>query len=374
MRELLIIAAFLAALLPCGAGLGFPTAQASGTAEDGTSSVKGLQDADRDVEVTFIGLAPGAEPFAHEGDTVTILIGVSNNGPAQEEFDVSLRDVTADAPIGSQPVTLASGEATTVSIDWDTTGASGGPPPGPEVDPPTGAVHRLTATATLAGDADDSNNSRTFEPGIWVIASPTVPEIEFLEGKVPAAWETSDLESEEPPLNTEAATIARVYAGPTRGQRTLIPSNPAVSTGSIPLGALFREGALSEEEENLRRPDIATVAAQAETGTIRGRVKLEGRNSSLGSYLEIGSQVIFADRRGYFVIQRPAGNFDLAIKAPGYLALEMYNLNVEAGEVLVVPAVTLSFGDADGNGVIDIYDLTVAAGNYGQTVADLPSR
>ncbi len=374
MRKLLFIAAFLAALLPCGPGSGLPSVKASEIREASPPPQLSLQTSGKDVAVTSI--AQVGLPYVNEGGTVTIDIGVSNNGTEQETFSVSLRDDTANSPIGSIEVTLAASSSTTISIAWDTTGATGGPKPPDSTFP--GAVHVLKATAVLVGDTVPENDSKTLYPdglpGIYVIAAPTAPAIEFQEGKEPAVWETSNLASEHPALNTEVAAAARIYAGPIRGQRTLLPSIPAISTDSTPLGALFREGARSEEEGYLRQPDIATVVASDETVTIRGRIKLEGRESSLGSYVEVDGQVTFADRQGRFLIQRPAGSFDLAIKAAGYLSVDMYNLNVETGEALVVPVVTLPFGDADGNGVIDIYDLTVAAGNYGQTVADLQLR
>jgi len=299
---------------------------------------------------------------------------VSNNGDGEETFTLELRDETENKLIASRQVTLAAGEATTVNIDWDTTGATGGPAPGEEVVPPAGTVHMLTATATLAGDTMGSNNSMSLVPGIWVIAAPIASEIEFPEGEKFRARKTGDLASETPPIDTEVTPLAEVYVGPVESQGKLSPSAPAISTASIPLSRLFRAGDLIEEEGYLDQPDINTFAAQDEPGTIRGRIKLEGRTSSLGSYVEVGRQATFADQQGHFLIQRPAGNFDLSIKAPGYLSLEIYNLNVDKGEELVVPVVTLPFGDADGNGVIDIYDLTVAAGNYSRTAADLRFR
>ena len=75
--------------------------------------------------------------------------------------------------------------------------------------------------------------------------------------------------------------------------------------------------------------------------------------------------------RGRFAIERPPGNFDLTVSAPGYLSLTIWDISLETDDVVVIPTVTLPFGDADGDGVINIYDLTVAARNYGQTTSGM---
>jgi hypothetical protein len=366
---LILAAALLLALLPYTSGLLVSVTQASVAPHSAAARELLPQVTGKDVAVTSI--AQAGPPSVNEGGTVTINIGVSNNGTEQETFGVTLWDDTENKSIASRQLTLAAGESATANVDWDTTGATGGPVPVDDVVPPPGTVHTLTATATLAGDAVDSNNSKSLDPGIWVIAAPTAPVVEFPGGKEPDARETGDLAPPIPPMNTEVAPNAGVRAGPIEAQRNLSPVIPVISTDSMSLNELFREGALTEEEGYLRQPAINTVAAQAETGTIRGRIKLQGRNSSLGSYIEIGSKVTFVDRQGYFLIQRPAGNFDLTAKAPGYLSHSIRDLSVETGETLMLPVVNLHFGDADGDGVIDIYDLTVAAGNYGRTVADL---
>ena len=111
-----------------------------------------------------------------------------------------------------------------------------------------------------------------------------------------------------------------------------------------------------------------------EVGTVHGRVRLQGRDSSLGSYVEIGGRIAFADRQGNYVAQQPTENFDLTISAPGYLSVTFRNLVPEPEGVLVIPTVTLPFGDGDGNGVVDIYDIALAAMNFGESAgtATLP--
>lgn len=533
-------------------------------------------------------------PFVHEGDPVTFNIGVSNNGSEEETFTLDLRDDTEDKLISSKQVTLAAGGANTVSITWDTTGASGGPsPPNPTF---PGAVHIITATATLDGDSNESNNSKSFDqPGIYVIAAPKAPEISFPERQEePEGRTTGELPSAAPSVDTIEESLAEMYVSTVADQQSGASGDPSILTAPSSLSHPYKTAVESDESSAIAKPAIATVSepltrissaateakldeflstpgiattaealngvflyqpepnavaavsgpgvstsagdltqifaasvdgredlrliksdfdggifpppridpehveaslesslgtpgmttrksplfviptwpttndargalvvsgfdtkaaalagvfstptqanslqkvtealvdtqavalvdifstatggnslqqmtkpvadtqavaladiffsaaqagwlqqlteplidtqavALAETGTIQGRVELQGRTSSLGSYVEVGGQVTFADRQGYFQIQRPAGNFDLIVSAPGYLSHVIHDIRLEPEDILVMPEVTLLFGDADGDGVIDIYDLSVAAGNYGRTAS-----
>ena len=593
MRSLLFFAAFLSALLPCTSGLLVPLTRASELKNASLYQHLGLQETARDVAVTSI--AQVGPPFVNEGDTISINIGVSNNGPEEETFMVTLRDDTAGEPIGSKEVTLAAGGSITSSILWDTDGASGGPaPPGP---PTPGTIHALTAIATLTGDTVEGNNSMSLLPGIWVIAAPEAPEITFPEKqKEPEARAINALASEEPHVDTEVAPLAEVYASTIDGTSNFNPSIPAIATAPVSLTNIYKRVVQSDEvllsdkpeittiaelvprittdeldkkrEQDLGLPGIATTGsplnqvflyqkgddtsvslfspelevpsshqakiyvesgvarghlqfaqpgieapaatrpvvqvpgqAQAkdnlaepgmetrksllnevfplqdrpsldsaisipgittmaighehvtayvtqshlaeslvdprleylksplrtlfvplpaanpegplavpvlgtraapletifgspvqatllvegarpdlegqfvlemtETGTIRGRIRLQGRTSSLGSYVETGGQIMFADPQGRFAIERPPGNFDLTVSAPGYLSLTIWDISLETDGVVDIPTVTLPFGDADGDGIINIFDLTVAARNYGQTTSGM---
>ena len=565
LRTLLFLAAFSSSLIPCTSG--FPVSVALASAVHHSNAVKQLvpQGVTKDVAVTSV--MQFGPPFVNEGVSLTINIGVANNGTEQETFGVSLRDDTAGELIASEEVTLAAGGATTVGIAWDTTGATGGPPPpGP---PTPGTIHALTASVTLPGDTVASNNSMSLLPGIWVIAAVKPAEIAFPERqKEPEGRITESLPSDAPPVNTLEEPLTEMYVGPVSDQQSGISgdpsirtaptsltypyftevqsdegsgmakgevttvaepltgissaatgasqddflsnpvvtttaealngvflyqpepnaltavSGPAVATVADDLGQIFAASVDSRKDlmliksdfdggtflppqigldysdaslvstlgtpgiatkksplsdtyisltgsnssgdltvtgfdtrvedlagifstatqaavllrtvghpvdtqalaltgifssamqaswlQKLTKPLIETLAVSlnpAENGTIRGRIKLQGRTSSLGSYVEVGDQITFVDRLGYFLIQRPAGNFDLTASAPGYLSHEIRRISVEPGDTLVLPVVTLPFGDVDGDGVIDIYDLAVAAGNYGQTAS-----
>jgi hypothetical protein len=46
--------------------------------------------------------------------------------------------------------------------------------------------------------------------------------------------------------------------------------------------------------------------------------------------------------------------------------------NVASGRVLTIPELTLPFGDANGDGRIDVLDLSIAAANFGAATSPMP--
>ncbi len=192
----------------------------------------------------------------------------------------------------------------------------------------------------------------------------------------------------EPDLTTVRDGMSTIFDTPTEDDAEGPLTLTGFSTAAIPLEGVFQTGiqasllkvgtkpdfviqsandsALEPEEEGTVEPEVSPEIS-SETGAIRGRIKLQGRNTSLGGYIEIGNQVTFVDRQGYFLVERPAGAYGLTASAPGYLSHVIGNITVEPEHVLALPTMTLGFGDADGNGVIDIYDLALAAGNYGNS-------
>ena len=444
----------------------------------------------RDVAVTSIVRAGHKPPFATQGDAVTINVGVANRGSAAETFSVRLDDNTDLVEIGRQSVTLAAGGSQTIAFSWDTSGATGGPPPpGP---PAPGSIHNLTATATLAGDSDRSNNSMAFMPGFWIIAAAKPPtEIVFGES-IPQAKRGGSLSRPNPTITTQAATSTstKMFLSPVKGRLDGTLGNPSISTriqqltrvlpswaeaphttyggnrslalpsiatGPTPLTYIFLKpgpvksagrlanplittGAESPTEiafgegqadpqakygagHSLADPTIGTqsqalpgmfisptqarkspalaqftittrgapqqeifvggAAASAQpgqglldpfrNGEIAGKVHLQQRNSSLGAYVQIGEATHFVAADGSFRVEAAGGVRDIYIRAPGYLSAVIPAATINPGELLTIPELTLPFGDANGDGRIDILDLSIAAGNFGDTTRRMPA-
>ena len=66
----------------------------------------------------------------------------------------------------------------------------------------------------------------------------------------------------------------------------------------------------------------------------------------------------------------------MEIRAPGYLPVNIVSpsgsdISLNAGDVLTIPGLTLVYGDANGDGVIDVRDLAIGASNMSQVSEDV---
>ena len=297
-------------------------------------------------------------PHAQAGAVLTISVAVQNLGSATETFSVTLEDTTDGKTVNTASITLAANEKGVILFLWDTAGASSTPTP-----PLPGRPHILRATATLTGDSNSANNSQTNAPGILIRPAPT-PMITI---------------SEEPNAKYgQSLTLTR----------------PTIATVATPLTAPFIRSAQAQLSKSLTQPPLATAAgAQQELfiggaavsyqsgrgflnpfrrGEVRGTVRLQSRDSSLGSYVQIGREVYFLEAGGAFRASAPSGFQDIYIRAPGYVPVLIPRVNINPGELLTIPELTLPFGDANGDGRVDILDLSIAAGNFGSTLRRLP--
>lgn len=149
------------------------------------------------------------------------------------------------------------------------------------------------------------------------------------------------------------------------GQRITSPAT-GLDTVSLPLTAIFLGNAQARHEGKL---DLIPMLLQ---GQVRGVVHLEGQKTSLGGYVAVGAEVHFLEPGGGFSFPWSGGPADIVIKAPGYLSVVVSRAEVAAGAVLTVPELTLPFGDANGDGRIDVLDLSIAAANFGEATRQIP--
>jgi serine protease len=98
------------------------------------------------VDVAATSLDVPADPVV-QGNTVPINVGVRNNGTDTRTVTVTLQDDTSGVTVGTRDVGLTPGQATTVTFNW-------------QAQAPV-ATHSLRATATVIGDGNPLNNSRT---------------------------------------------------------------------------------------------------------------------------------------------------------------------------------------------------------------------
>ena len=110
--------------------------------------------------------------------------------------------------------------------------------------------------------------------------------------------------------------------------------------------------------------------------TVVGQVILEGRDDHGGAVVTLTSaggafSVTTSPDGSYGVLATP-GVYTVTLVKEGFLAARRENAVVEANKVLQLPLVRLLAGDTDGNGVVDIKDLTLPAKNLGKNASPWP--
>jgi hypothetical protein len=246
-------------------------------------------------------------------------------------------------------VTVDAGQIIALTLQWDTSGVSPG-------------VHDLRATAELAGDENPNNNTLGPALQITVIlaeillgdgAGGGLPDASFGAGLSPTDTSTGSLPNTEVFLGNHDASLSSPL--------DLV----AVGTQPAGLGSFFLANTDAEfsPEFTFRNPFLQ--------GQLRGLTHLEGRTDSWGIMVQVGEVAHRVERDGRFNLLLPEGTHDISIWAPGYIAVNLPNVEIKSGQVLTVPELTLPFGDANGDGRIDILDLSIAAGNFGATVQEL---
>ena len=115
----------------------------------------------RDVAVTSLNVIPTE---VEQGDTVTISVGIANEGQIAEEFTV--RTYYGSTQIGSRTRTLNEASSEIVTFDWDTSSVSGG-------------SYTIKATVSqVSGETDLADNERLFGSQVRVMEF-QVPIAEF---------------------------------------------------------------------------------------------------------------------------------------------------------------------------------------------------
>lgn len=104
-------------------------------------------------------------------------------------------------------------------------------------------------------------------------------------------------------------------------------------------------------------------------GTIEGQVALQGRQRHTGIMLLVnGAPAGTTDATGAFHLTVPAGHHAVRASYSGYIAAEAPDVEVRAGEMTSMPAISLRAGDTDHDGDVDLYDVVRCAINFGRKV------
>ena len=297
----------------------------------------------KDIAVTAISLPAGP---VDGGAIVDVEVTVENKGTETVSVTLAVVDTQGLTQIAEKEIEdLASGESVTETVPWDSSGATTG-------------MHHIQATATVKDEetAQLGNNSLVSENSIAVVLyqltlgdPQKLPDAFFGRKMVSAGVET----------NAEPLPDIVTFESGAEAVSALSP--PPITTSPVLLEALFAANSQASFGSgfDLQNP--------FELGHIRGVIRLEERESSIGAHVIVGGQTFFAQEDGAFDATLPMGNYEMEIRAPGYVSVRITGIRLGIGGEVTIRELTLPFGDANGDGRIDIFDLSIAAGNFGAT-------
>jgi hypothetical protein len=113
-------------------------------------------------------------------------------------------------------------------------------------------------------------------------------------------------------------------------------------------------------------PMLPTPAEAEGTGSVYGRVLLQGRSFHGGISVMIGEHSTSTDADGGFALAAvPAGAQELCAQMPAYLRLASYGVKVRPEEITTLPDVMLCAGDINADDRISLFDLVAVSSRYG---------
>ena len=148
-----------------------------------------------------------------------------------------------------------------------------------------------------------------------------------------------------------------------------------IPIANIALGAHTLVFAGIDEAGNTS-PDL-TLSFTVDAPLVQGTVDLQGREDdggATGAFLDgnVTKGQVKTIGDGSYAISPPPGVYTVSVSKEGFLTATHANVKVEADKALQLPLVRLLAGDVDGNGVIELKDVTTAAINLGQDSSPWP--
>lgn len=102
--------------------------------------------------------------------------------------------------------------------------------------------------------------------------------------------------------------------------------------------------------------------------SVTGVVRLERGDGQAGVVVQLSGlpTAVTQSDGSYTILSVPAGIYTIRAYVPGYLVAERQGIEILPGHTIEMPPVTLLGGDANGDGHINLLDLTLVARNFNQ--------
>lgn len=158
------------------------------------------------------------------------------------------------------------------------------------------------------------------------------------------------------PAYLALAHMAQGDAAPT-ATRTATTMPPAAATATSPVPT---------PTHTATRPVAATATSAPGTGTIAGRVSLQGRNDHHGALVSVGARSAVTSEDGSFRIEGvPTGMYDLDAEMAGYLRHHASDVEARPGQAVTLPDIQLLSGDVNDDDIVNLFDLVAVSSRYG---------
>ena len=192
------------------------------------------------------GITPIGTADVINGTIINVNVRTINTGTVIDTFVLALADVTDNITIAELSVTLFAGEGVTFGLPWDTSGVSSGD-------------HTLTASATLAGDADPTNNSLSTEVPVRVVTIAIFVEGADAVFPVDSNGSPAPLILQAPNITTVVQPITSFFFASADGILTRTTAPVEIVTVAQPLTSLFLTNADAITDRAFELVEIATV-------------------------------------------------------------------------------------------------------------------
>lgn len=171
------------------------------------------------------------------------------------------------------------------------------------------------------------------------------------------------------PVDTPTATSETPVGSPTPTSST--PVDTPTATSETPVGSPTATSSTPVETATptatQSTPVVSPTATALPDGTITGKViASKPVTVSLYNASDVLVTSVTANPDGTFSLTAPAGTYTIAASASGYLDAEG-SATIPAGGTSTKPNITLLAGDIDGNNVIDQFDALTIGMNYNGT-------
>lgn len=108
-----------------------------------------------------------------------------------------------------------------------------------------------------------------------------------------------------------------------------------------------------------------TPGSGANTGTVTGRILLQGRENHQGARVSVNGYSIETSVDGAFRLEGvPSGTHGLVVQMASYLRYRNPVLTVRESEETIVSDILLLAGDINGDDIVNLFDLVMIAGRY----------